>query len=57
MRLRRIRLFNAADDEAAPGDVSARLFAGCRQAPSLVAEAAGRGGVSKIKARSRNRTL
>lgn len=31
VQLRQLRLFNAAEDEAAPGDVSARLFAARRQ--------------------------
>lgn len=31
VQLRQLRLFNAVEDEAAPGDFLARLFAGCRQ--------------------------
>lgn len=38
VQLRQLRLFNAAEDEAAPGDVSASLFAGCCQISSLTAE-------------------
>lgn len=36
VQLRQLRLFNAAEDEAAPGEVAARLFAGaakCRLSP------------------------
>lgn len=51
VQLRQLRLFNAAEDEAAPGDVSARLFVSCCQLSSLTAEATTKHGLFQNKSR------